>query len=477
MNRYATLLCSSTLFLLIFGCRKFVEVPPPITQVSSTSLFSNNATLESALGGIYITMEGNSVGGGPTGISAILGLSGDDFNLFPGTLGDQADAYMNQETSIYPPTIWSDLYKVIYQANAIITGANNSTAITMAVRQQAVGEAEFLRAFCNFYLVNIYGNIPLVLTTDYNTNSTLGQSPPGEVYAQIVADLEDAKNRLGQNYLDAQGNVTNERVRPNALAAAALLARAYLYMHKYDSAEQEATTVINSSIYQLYQGIEGLNSVFLTTSQEAIWQLELPASDVVNTPDGGAFLLGLLYFGGPNTNAPFTLSDSLIASFEPNDLRRTEWVDSVMQGTTTYYFPYKYKHFYDKDSPPTEYPTIMRLGEQFLIRAEARAQQGNLAQAILDLDTIRSRAGLPLTTASTQINVLSAILHERRVELFTEYGHRWFDLKRTGTIDSVMSVVTPLKGGGTWSADDSLYPIPYGDLQTDPKLKQNPGYN
>jgi hypothetical protein len=122
---------------------------------------------------------------------------------------------------------------------------------------------------------------------------------------------------------------------------------------------------------------------------------------------------------------------------------------------------------------------VLRLGEQYLIRAEARAQQGKVTgagSAEEDLDAIRTRAGLSPTTASTQAQMLDAILQERRVELFAEWGHRWLDLKRTNTIDQVMSVVAPSKGG-VWESYKALYPIPFNELLLNPKLKpQNPGY-
>jgi hypothetical protein len=348
-----------------------------------------------------------------------------------------------------------------------------STTLTAAVKQELIGETKFIRAFCNFYLVNIYGNIPLVTTTDYGKNAVLGQSPPEAVYAQIVADLKVAQGLLGAGYLDFNGNMTTERVRPNSAAAAALLARVYLYEGAYDSAEQQANTVINNPTYKLYQGSLGLDSVFLTTSQEAIWQLELPGTDFGNTMDGYIFTY-ILVAGSPSNYAAYTLSDSLIESFEANDLRRANWVDSVIVGTTTYYIPYKYQAG-QTGQAPVEYPTILRLAEQYLIRAEARARRGNLGGAIADLDTVRSRAGLPFTQASSQGDLLTAILHERRVELFTEYGHRWLDLKRTGLVNQVMDNYSTTKGG-TWTATDSLYPIPYNDLLSDPNLKQNSGY-
>jgi hypothetical protein len=144
---------------------------------------------------------------------------------------------------------------------------------------------------------------------------------------------------------------------------------------------------------------------------------------------------------------------------------------------TTYYYAYKYKAntAFGSSAPVTEWPIELRLAEQYLIRAEARAQQNNLDGAKSDLNVIRSRASLAATTASTQTDVLAAVAHERQVELFTEWGHRWFDLKRAGKIDAVMGVETSKKGG-TWAAYKALVPIPASEILIDHNLTQNPGY-
>ena len=114
----------------------------------------------------------------------------------------------------------------------------------------------------------------------------------------------------------------------------------------------------------------------------------------------------------------------------------------------------------------------MRLSEQYLIRAEARAQQGDFIGAKDDLNTIRHLAGLGDTTASTQQELLTAILQERRVEFFTEGGHRFFDLKRTYELDSALSALKP-----GWNSTDALLPFPESELLLNPNLNpQNPGY-
>jgi hypothetical protein len=137
--------------------------------------------------------------------------------------------------------------------------------------------------------------------------------------------------------------------------------------------------------------------------------------------------------------------------------------------------PFKYKPF-NPDKPETvEYSTVLRLAEQYLIRAEARARQGNdLTGAAEDLNAIRGRAGAtPVDPNSSQDELLLAVELERRKEFFFEWGHRWFDLKRTGRASVFLA---PLKGT-TWQSSDELYPIPASEIAQNPHLNpQNNGY-
>jgi hypothetical protein len=167
----------------------------------------------------------------------------------------------------------------------------------------------------------------------------------------------------------------------------------------------------------------------------------------------------------------------LLNSFEGGDQRRLNenWVDSIIVGGTTYYYPYKYT-VNTEGADVTEYFMMLRLGELYLIRAEAKAQLGDLSGAAADVNSIRNRAGLGVTVASNQADLLAVILHERQVELFAELGQRWLDLKRTKSVDAIMNIVTPQKSGQAWQSYQQLYPVSYFDIQTNPKLTQNPGY-
>jgi len=461
------------------GCKKFIDIAPPVTQLTEGNVYASDATAIATITGIYSILS-SSVIGGNTGLSIKGGLAADEFTLFSGVTNKELIAhYQNDLVSTAAQSfgggLWRDFYYYIFRCNAAIEGLENSSTLTPAVQKQLLGEAKFLRAFFYFYLVNYYGDECLALGTDPQVNGFLSRSPVGVVYTQIITDLKDAKDLLSSNYLDGTLlNTTADKVRPTKLAASALLARAYLYNKDYALAKAEATTVISAS-----PGLPALDNVFLKNSDEAIWQL-LPVVTGHNTEDGWTFIIpasGPSNVNGYNGN-PVFLSPQLLNAFETGDQRKIKWVKSIIPtgSATTYYFPYKYKSA-TANAPITEYQMVLRVGEQYLIRAEANARLNLLNEAKADLNAIRQRAGLPVTPANTQTEILNSILQERRVELFTEMSHRWFDLRRFGKIDEVMNVVTPAKANGVpWRSYQQLFPLPFTDLERNPNLVQNNGY-
>jgi starch-binding outer membrane protein, SusD/RagB family len=463
------------LFLLVFNqsCKKLVEVKPPSTSINSGNVFANDKTAIAAVTDIYVKMSGQELpGGGIASLSLFPGLSSDELSLYNGATNNSVNFYYTNtltSTNLTGTDFWFPLYQTIYVTNAAIEELSKSTGLTLAVRIQLEGEVKFIRAFCYFYLVNLYGDVPLALTTNYQANAVLSRANKSAVYDRIISDLTEAQNLLSSNFLNATLlNTTTDRVRPTRWAATALLARAYLYKGEYIKAENEASTIINNS--SLF-GLPTLNNVFLKNSSEAIWQLQ-PVHAGWNTEDAKIFILSS---NGPDQGVrPFYLSPQLINSFDAADQRKTNWVKTVTVGSNTYYYPYKYKSATFND-PVTEYKMVLRLSEQYLIRAEARAMQNRISDARDDLNIIKSRASLGNSMANDQASLLTAILKEKQVELFTEWGHRWFDLKRTKKVDAVMSIVTPQKGG-TWNSNWQWYPITRNELNLNPNLVQNGGY-
>ncbi|MBO9684630.1 MAG: RagB/SusD family nutrient uptake outer membrane protein [Flavisolibacter sp.] len=459
----------------VCGCKKLIDVKAPVTSTNADNVFNNDANAISVVTSIYAKMsQGSFSFGAITSMSLFPGLSSDEVALISSyTNTSYTECYKNSLNSNTgsSASFWRAAYPLIYIANSVIEGVSDANTLTPTVKKQLLGEARFCRAFLYFYLVNLYGDVPLALGTDWQNNSTIGRAPKEQVWKQIVSDLKDAQELLSQTYLK-NDLVTpylvgeEEKIRPNKWAAAALLARAYLYTNDWVNAEAEATSVINSGLYDTVS----INDVFKADSKEAIWQLQ-PVNVGLNTQDAKFFILPS---SGVSNLFPVYLSGNLVSSFEPDDIRGVpgNWVGSVTAGPNTYYYPYKYKV---ASGAVTEYLMVLRLSEQFLIRAEARAQQENISGALSDLNVIRKRAGLNNNSSADRLSLLNAIMHERQVELFTEWGHRWFDLKRTGTVNSVMATVCAEKGG-VWNTNWSLYPIPQTEIDKNSNLHQNMGY-
>lgn len=457
---------------LSMGCKKFIEIPPPTTQVLTAAVFNSNTTATSAMLNIYRLMYSNRES---LQLEIQAGLLSDEFVTynFSTLYNNQYTNSMPVLTTYYGP--WTNAYNYIYQANVIIGGLQNNNAITQSVAKQLNGEAKFIRAFWHLFLVNCFGDVPLVTTTDYAVSGKLARTPKAQVLSQVITDLTDAQGLLNTNFVDASDTTTTtDRVRPTKWAATALLARAYLFQGDYVNAEAQATSVINYSTQ--FSLLSDLTQVFKMNSKEAIWQLPIPLPNSNNTPDGAGFILT----GTPQIQS---LSPLLMNAFETGDQRKSQWTNAYTTTTgtiTSYYYPFKYRVGAANATAISEYQMVLRLAEQYLIRAEARAQQNNVGGAQADLNAIRSRATLGTTTANDKPSLLAAILHERQVELFTEWGDRWFSMQRMGFINSIMGSpgnVCQYKGG-TWSSDghQALMPISITEIQNNPNLTQTPGY-
>jgi starch-binding outer membrane protein, SusD/RagB family len=465
------------------NCKKAIEVNSPKTNLNSGNVYNTDATAAAVLTNMYAEMSSKNIsitGSDITSISLYTGVGADELALYNLNHPNLSAFYRNDLNKTSQPNYWNSIYSQIFLINSAIEGLNTNIKLTPSVKFQLLGEAKFLRAFSYFYLVNLYGDVPLVLSTDWTLNALLGQTSTIQIYDQMIADLISAQSLLSDKYLKGDALTpyeagAQERVRPTIWAATALLSRVYLYIGDWINAELEATRVIsNSGLFKL----ESLKNVFTKNNNEAIWQLQPVGNNSnSNTGEGKLFVLPN---GGPNTgNNPVYLSGNLLTSFELNDQRAElgNWINKIIVGTNTYYYPYKYK-VGNVITSTKEYPTIFRLAEQLLIRAEARAQLNKVSDALADLNTVRSRAGLPAANAAIdKPSLLLAILRERQVELFTEWGHRWFDLKRTGKIDGVMTVATSKKvSGATWRPFQALYPIAEYEIDKNPNLQQNYGY-
>jgi hypothetical protein len=445
--------------LLLHGCDSFVEVDLPSDQLIANGVFEEKSTANAAMTEVYAKIRGAGLlTGSADGLSVVLGNYSDELDFYGESYLGTLSYYNNSLTAanVDVKNLWDSSYNQIYSANAIIEGVEQSKTLPQESKDQLKGEALFVRSLIHFYLANVFGPVPYVSTTDYKTNRNVARNAVADVYAKAKADLETAILLLPENYVVA------DRTRPNKYTAQALLARISLYEGSWDEASNAASAVLNNT--QLYAFESDLSKIFLNSSTTTIWQLS-PENAGGNTYEGASFI----FTGG--TPPLSAISMGLMSAFEPGDLRKAAWTKAVTNGSQTWYHPYKYKQK-ENTSTSMEFSIIFRTGELYLIRAEARARAGDLIGAKEDLNIIRNTAGLVDTNAISQEEILQAILRERRIELFTEFGHRFFDLKRFGVIDLVLSAVKP-----GWDSNDALFPIPETEIGLNPNLEpQNPGY-
>jgi starch-binding outer membrane protein, SusD/RagB family len=453
------------------ACRKLVEIGPPVNQVGLDQSFESDATASSAVLGIYNASNTRDL---IFPMSALPGLSADE--LQNNVSAPAYDEFKLNAITITNANIanqlWYYPFYTLAQANAMLAGIERSNTLSTGVKNQLLGETKTWRAFILFQLVNYFGDVPMPLTDDPIGNSTLARTPATKVWAQIIKDLKEAAALLSDTYPSVL------RSRVNRQTANALLARAYLYTKDWQNAEATASTVIGSGLYSL----PDINNTFVNTSNEIIWQFATLTGVSIYATNTDA--KGGSYAAATGTVPAFTLTDTLYKSLEDGDRRKTSWVTPTVIGGSNYNVITKYKLRVLPSGTATgnEFNVVLRLAEQYLIRAEARAQLNNLSGAIADADSIRSRAGLTMLDEHLQQpDVLLAIEKERKAEFFGEWGHRWLDLKRRRSVispadktraDDILSGIKP----ATWNSTDTLYPIPDAQRTANPALSQNPGY-
>ncbi len=447
----------SSQFIILNSCKKFIDVDYPTDQLNSDLVFLDSSTATSAITGIYSEMLTSRNLFTNSSTTLYGGLSADELYYYTSGLNDEFAKNEITEANHYTidNAFWKPAYKNIYATNLAIEKLEASQAISTTLKKQLIGEAKFIRAFCYFHLVNLFGDVPLIISSKYPIAAKTPRISTPQVYTQIIKDLSDAKLLLSTNYS------SSEKVRPNKWAAVALLARCYLYTNRWQEAEMEASAIITSGQYNLESN---LNNVFLKNNSEAIWQL-MPVRPGYNTYEGLEILPASIY-----SRPTYVITPTLLNSFEIADNRKIAWVKQRVFNNDTLFYPYKYKIL--NVSVLSEYYTVFRLAEQYLIRAEAKINQNKIPEAQADINKIRNRAGLSNTSASSIELIKIAIDKERRSELFSEWGHRWFDLKRTGNANEVLSNLKR----DTWQITDLLWPIPQPEINLNPFLIQNPGY-
>jgi len=438
----------------MYSCDEFVAVELPASQLNAQDVFLDEATAHSAMIAIYADMRDNGI---ISDAGYILGNYADELDFY-GTSTTMDD--FNKNTLIPSNTTvgswWENAYKLIYSANSIIERCEESTSLVEGDKNQLIAEALFVRSLLHFNLARVYGDVPYIPSTDYQINAKISRTAEITVYQKIIEDLLIASDLIELDY------ITNDRTRPNKAVVLALLAKVYLQVQNWESARDTANMIINQS--EMYPWNDNLDLIFLKESKTTLWQWA-PKYDGYNTREGQSYIL----IATPPVSV--TLNQMLVDSFDPSDLRRSKWIGTISDDSQRWYFPFKYKQK-NQTASSQEYSIVFRLAEQYLIRSRAKLELGDIQGSLADLNKVHKRAGLSSITTNNPTEIKNRILQERRHELFTEFGHRFFDLKRNGSLDAVL---TPIKSA--WETTDAYFPIPEDELLLNSNLApQNPGY-
>lgn len=321
---------------------------------------------------------------------------------------------------------YNDLYSRIAGINTILhnaaeLGKKNEPAATL---KRIAGEAHYLRAVYYFMLVNLYGKPYRSSTagTDFGVplktepaikDQAVTRSTTGEVYLQIVKDLQEAEQELA-------GANKGSTIRVTQQAAQALLSRVYLFMEEYEKALLYANKVIESQLYE----VKDLN--LHTAGEDFLYR---HSSEEIFTMGANHFasIMGLNY--DKPTGPFYRVSEELALSYPQDDLRLKVFLAQNSQG---YYRVVKKRKTLNATVDDVSDMFLVRISEMYLNKAEALATLGRSEEARNSLQELRKKRFQPaaLTPLSEEgAALVTRVREERRLELCFE-GHRWFDLRR-----------------------------------------------
>jgi hypothetical protein len=492
------------------GCQKFLEKKDP-SNLNPDAYYTIPQHAEAAIAAVYSNTR--FIGGG-------AGIFAQNFSMLEMVTGTaKSETGQNSDLNnliglgyngdnLFVRNWWNGLYGVVAQANLVLQKVPAITPMDEAQKKRIIGEAQFLRAWAYFYLVRLYGDVPLILQPVDALSEDLfaSRKTVEEVYTTIVSDLTAAEGS-GLPFSDATGRVSLGAVK-------SLLAEVYLTMaghplnkgaSHYTLAATKANEVIASNAYSLFTNYHDLHSVAQENKGEHIFQIQY-LGGVADNPNQEELLPNFKEVSKYGTEIGSTVpTNQFYQSFEPGDKRA---IDREGFFYTSYYHggdgalkslsaPYIFKHFDviahgTAGVPGTGQSSLnwnqIRYAQVLLTYAEAQNETsaaGPNTTAYNALKAIRDRAGLttPAQGTFTQASFREAVWRERWHELCYE-GITWFDMVRTRKVynESTNGFDNFIghkfaDNNATLAEKHLLFPLPTAEMRNNPNLTpQNPGY-
>ncbi len=508
----------SVLSIVVFfiGCADLEE--NPIGESSPIGYFNTIDDVVPMIMGTYGLMASSNYYG--RGLTTPLMLMSDMVdNGFEFSDYAELSPFLHTPNNSYSSRIWDVSYQIIATSNTALDGLTVVDEPSEDRRKRFQGEARFVRAFAYYHLVRLFGEIPLITSSDIGDVSAIQQSSTDEVYAQIIEDLTFAFDNLSTN---PQGGV---RSRPSKGTAASYLASVYMTRGDWQNAYNNAKWVIDNAGTLNYALTNDFQDVFRESeqwaSQEYIFVLDFTGNqrgDGTGTTLENDGLIGP-FNGVDGADKPIRGWSMLVPhqnvydNWDKDDYRiKVSLTDSIIMrdgtGIVRHYSDFNWKaphiakhnRFYGEGRTTAGWRSDLdfvafRYAEVLLIAAEAANELGNTVEAVDYVNQIRSRArsagtidffgnGYGTYPASTspadvvgvpsQDDFRTLILEERRIELAFEFK-RWYDIVRRDLGDQAFGAggLEPQTG---FSKFRYLLPIPQGEMDRNQNFVQNPGY-
>ncbi|TAE31788.1 MAG: RagB/SusD family nutrient uptake outer membrane protein [Cytophagales bacterium] len=471
--------------LFMASCSNLLEVAPRQSIDSSVAL-STREGINAAVTNIYVYQKDIALYG--RDLLAIAEALGDESRI----INRAGGRFINEGQNVINNHLvgWNIYYLGINNINLILEALPNS-AFSDAEKASIEGELKFLRALNYHNLSRVYsydpkvrvaaldkGGVPLVLKGVSSPEQI--ENPPrasvDEVYVQIYKDLTDAV---------AKAPTTGAPSRATKAAAMALFARVALYNEDFPNAIKYATDALAAGVGRFvgtpdyvaaWRGNSHPESIFevlFQTRQESLGvnnSLQSAYTTLESVAQTNS-LAALRPTPLPTANGwgAIVPTTAFLGLYPTGDIRRQLYQRGLNRSGSEVEectkFLGKSGVIYMDNVP------VIRISELILIRAEALARSnGNLVQALEDVNRIRMRAGLTALPATTTLAQLETeVTLQRRLELAFE-GHRWFDLKRRGRD------VVKTTGNVPYGDTRTLAPIPLREIQANRNLVQNFGY-
>lgn len=490
------------------SCKKFLT-QEPLAEVAESQFFKSKYDVDASISGMYRLFQRQMVGDGQYK---------DRYHIWGEHRSDNFERFLSYTTtqvteitlnSITPDnefSSWTGLYNVIYRANVNIKNVAKAAAfdsrVTEDVINKALAESLAMRAMAYFYIVRVWGDAP-IWTEPYESlseNSQREREPAAKILDElIIPDLEKAYSLIQKNQTPLFHSIGEG-------AICALAADVYMWKRDYPNAikwiqnlfKAKAPTgkVYGGNVITDLQPTATWKQMFTNpaTSIETIWTLDwsfaasgCACMSISYTPNNKQYIIDLDMWNKwflPYQNQ-LVLPDIRVR--QTHDV----WANNRDKFIKYYATPANPTGSYTFPATPEEIPayvTMYRLGDMFLLYAEALNGNNDLAGALKYLNFIRKRAGLAEYAANdplvaTKEAMEDAILQERQYELYGE-GKRWFDLVRTNHVQKVMDPVLKrrqlgagLEVNGFPDLRKTVWPINRSVLNANKKLVQNSAYS